>query len=250
MMTKSVDFPLISERLDFADGESEISKISLEQDASTNAVSISSVTVGNTLSSLASSWNISVSQLIAGTSINTSVMQGQMLDIPDRFDNSGSGSNETIRGDSTNNYIQGFGGYDYLLGGYGNDTLDGGADDDFLEGGAGTDVMTGGAGSDRFIFTEHDRLAPSAGYDRVNDFDHAAGEKLVFSQIDANTAASGNQAFRFIKDVGFSKTPGELRYYHAGGNTVVVADTNGDGASDFKVFLPGERTMYASDFIL
>jgi len=215
--------------------------------------SIYRVTVSSTLSSLATRWGTSVDQLVKASSIDTSIMDSRMLEIPGEQSSTfkGTDENETVTGNSLANYLQGFGGVDYLAGGGGADTLDGGAGDDFVEGGAGNDRLTGGSGSDRYVFTDADRLAPgSSGYDLITGFQGYLGEKIVLSGIDANTTISGNQTLNFIGTGAFSGKAGELRYYHSNDDTWVIADVNGDAQTDFRIRIEGIRTMYQDDFIL
>ena len=51
------------------------------------------------------------------------------------------------------------------------------------------------------------------------------GDHIDLSRIDADVYAAGNQAFTFIGTAAFSGTPGEVRYYQAGGNTYLQMRT-------------------------
>ncbi len=94
----------------------------------------------------------------------------------------GGGGDDVLYGDGVSAGIPdaiapGFGGDDLLRGGRGNDRLFGDfrqtvrtGGDDTLAGGGGDDVMTGGAGADLFVL--------SAGDDRIEDFDAAAGDRV------------------------------------------------------------------------
>ncbi|MXO61062.1 hypothetical protein GRI89_16080 [Altererythrobacter salegens] len=68
--------------------------------------------------------------------------------------------------------------------------------------------------------------------------------------IDADTGASGDQAFGFIGTAEFSGHAGELRYVHGGGTTFVEGDTNGDRLADFSIALTGLHTLVSGDFML
>ena len=60
----------------------------------------------------------------------------------------------------------------------------------------------------------------------------------------------GDQAFAWIGDAAFSGTAGELRFAFAGNTTTVTGDTDGDGAADFALWLTGQITLVAGDFVL
>jgi Ca2+-binding RTX toxin-like protein len=119
--------------------------------------------------------------------------------------------------------------------------------DDTLIGFLGADLLYGGEGSDRFIFNTLDLL------DRVMDFERGT-DKIDVSDLDANTAVTGNQAFTFIGDAAFSGAAGELRAYAGANNSYFIAgDINGDRAADIMVqvdiTLSGTQ-LTASDMLL
>lgn len=90
----------------------------------------------------------------------------------------GGGGNDTLVGAAGNDVLRGDDGNDVLYGQGGTDTLQGGAGADWLIGGAGADSLTGGAGADRFLFQ---RMTDRG--DRIADFDAAAGDRLVVTDI-------------------------------------------------------------------
>jgi serralysin len=240
----------------FFDPTIEDTAHTFDNDQLSSATSVTGVTVGDSLTSLASSSNITLSQLIAGTSINTTILntQGRLI-IESGFEGgyvSGTAGHDIIRAGSWDNHISGGSGTDEIFGSGGSDTINGGDGDDFIEGAWGNDVLTGGSGVDRFIFTVADRVTGTAGFDLITDFSRVVDEKLVFSAIDANTTQAGDQAFRFIGTAEFTGQPGELRYVQRTDTdrTVIVADVDGDRAIDYKVVLELARTMYLEDFIL
>ncbi len=47
-----------------------------------------------------------------------------------------------------------------------------------------------------------------------------------------------------------SRLPGEVRFVSSGSNTVVLADTDGDGSANMHIVLTGAITLQASDFVL
>ena len=139
---------------------------------------------------------------------------------------------------------------DMLRGNGGNDVLLGGGGDDQITGGADADRLTGGSGNDTFIYTSTgDSTVASGGRDFILDFLQGA-DKISLSQIDANTAASGNQALSFVGTNAFSNVAGELRQSASGANTLIEGDVNGDGAADFSILLKGTYSLGSGDFNL
>lgn len=160
-------------------------------------------------------------------------------------------------GNALANIVYSVGGADTLDGGDGDDELRsqagddavlGGDGDDLLVGGSGVDVLTGGAGADEFRFGGYESGTGTAA-DRIADF--ASGSDVIdLSQIDADFATSGNQAFTFIGSAAFSNVAGELRYAFDGVDTWLQGDTNGDGVADLEIVLSGAVTPLVSDFVL
>ncbi|MGH2340382.1 calcium-binding protein [Segnochrobactraceae bacterium EtOH-i3] len=138
-----------------------------------------------------------------------------------------------------------------LSGGAGSDSLSGGAGNDSLNGGSGADVLTGGTGADRFIYTAvSDSLVSTAGRDRITDFDRTAGDRIDLRSIDANSLASGDQAFQDAIVTSFTGVAGQLRFFTSGGSTVVQGDVNGDKVADFAIQFDGTRTFTGGEFLL
>lgn len=165
----------------------------------------------------------------------------------------------TIDGGAGNDFLRTSGGDDMLIGGLGNDrinagggrdTLNGGAGKDVLIGGGGQDVLTGGGGADRFVFDDGETGRGRNSADRITDFSHAKGDKIVLGGVDAIAGTPESDAFTFIGDSRFSGTAGELRFNVIGGNTFVAADTDGDRISDFVIQLDGVVDLTAADFKL
>lgn len=159
----------------------------------------------------------------------------------------GSNGANSLWGDAGVDLIRGFGGNDKLYGGTGNDKLYGDGGNDRLYGNAGRDFLQGGTGADTFYFSAvSDSRAGTSARDVIDDFYRSEDDLINLSGIDANTRASGNQAFSFIGSSSFSNTAGELRF--SGG--VLSGDVNGDRVADFQVAVSDVTRMYASDFIL
>jgi serralysin len=136
--------------------------------------------------------------------------------------------------------------------------MSGGGGNDTLTGGLGQDTMTGGAGRDRFDFNSVAEIGSGpGGRDIITDFVRGK-DKIDLSSIDANGAASGDTAFKFIAAEGsaFDRTQGVIawnfddRQGTANDFTVVQGDTNGDGVHDFEIQLTGLVHLTQGDFIL
>ncbi|MCZ8373930.1 MAG: cadherin domain-containing protein [Beijerinckiaceae bacterium] len=147
-----------------------------------------------------------------------------------------------------------------INGGGGNDTITGTADYDVIYGGTGNDRLSGYLGSDML---QGDTGADIFDYNSVSDSNATYGEDVILdflrgidkidvSTIDANSAVAGDQTFAFLGTGSFSGHAGELRYQNdlGDGYTHVYADIDGDQVIDFHVWLQGNHTLSASDFIL
>ncbi|WP_238366072.1 calcium-binding protein [Mesobacterium pallidum] len=152
---------------------------------------------------------------------------------------------DALYGGQGRDRLEGGKGYDMLSGGIGNDTLlgqlgqdtlYGGAGDDLLIGGAHDDVMTGGAGADTFRFLSLDEMQG----DRITDFETGV-DLLDVSAIDG---------LAFIGGAAFSGGAGELRAEVSGGQTLLLADLDGDGAADVQMALDGAPVLTADDFLV
>jgi len=116
---------------------------------------------------------------------------------------------------------------------------DGGANT--LWGSAGTDLLKGNGGADTFQFS-HLQNELGRGADRILDFSQAEGYQIQMMKLYAGD-------FYFIGDDPFSGEAGELRYEHAGTNTWVSADIDGDAQADFEILCVGVINFTANDFI-
>ncbi|MDA7424685.1 M10 family metallopeptidase C-terminal domain-containing protein [Thalassococcus lentus] len=160
---------------------------------------------------------------------------------------------DQLRGDAGDNIFRTGGVSDRLYGRAGDDMLFGEAGADAFYGGLGADIMTGGddAGRrDRYIyFNAAESGVGDGNRDVITDF--VAGEdRIELSRIDADITQGFKQGFEFIGDAAFTGTGGELRYEQAGGNTIVQADRDGDGAADFEIELTGTMDLTESDFLI
>ncbi|WP_411838265.1 M10 family metallopeptidase C-terminal domain-containing protein [Paracoccus sp. ME4] len=149
----------------------------------------------------------------------------------------GGPGNDVLDGGPGHDYLDGGTGNDRLLGGVGNDRLIGGAGRDTLAGGAGADLLTGGAGRDTFRFVS--RLdSTMAQADRITDF-RPGQDRLDLSAFDLN----------FIGEARFSGGR-SVRWDHAGQQTHVLIDLNGDSRADMLIRLDGRLSLDGDDFLL
>jgi Ca2+-binding RTX toxin-like protein len=163
----------------------------------------------------------------------------------------GGSGDDSLRGGTFAETFSGEDGIDSISAGGGNDILNGGLGADKLNGGLGADRLTGESGQDQFIYsTIADSTVATSGLDTILDFKRTDGDRINLSPIDANTALSGNQAFKLIGTDAFHKTAGELRYEIKGGDTFVYGDVNGDAKADFSINLDRALAMQAADFVL
>ena len=157
---------------------------------------------------------------------------------------------DLLYGDGSGNTLDGGNGNDRLYGRSGDDILEGGLGIDKLSGNTGSDTMTGGEGRDRFIyFREGDSRAGEATRDTITDFD-VTEDRIELSRIDADTTRGGNQAFEFQRFAAFTGEAGELRFSRVDGDTILMADTDGDRQADFEIVLTGAVNLQADDFLL
>lgn len=156
-----------------------------------------------------------------------------------------------INGSGGNDYLDGDEGNDVVVGGLGDDVLQGGLGDDLVIGGAGYDMMGGGPGADVFKFSSFES-GTGASADFISDFISGV-DKIDLTGVDAALLTPGDQAFSFIGTDDFSGAGAELRYYFDGSNTIIQADINADGVSDFELVLQGafgQVEPVVSDFML
>lgn len=208
----------------------------LDGGAGTDTASYASATAGVTAS-------------LANAAINTGDAKGDTYVSIEQL--TGSNYADKLYGNAGANLLSGGAGNDILDGGAGNDVLDGGAGNDVLYGGAGADDLTGGAGADTFTFKAlADTTVAVSGRDTIFDFSGTGGDRIDLSAIDANTAASGNQAFTYVGTAAFTGKAGELRYVKAASDTYVYGDVNGDGKADFAIHLDDAVSLAKGYFVL
>jgi Ca2+-binding RTX toxin-like protein len=159
----------------------------------------------------------------------------------------GSAGGDKFYGWDGNDALNGLNGNDLLNGGRGNDTLSGGNGNDTLVGGLGKDTLMSGTGNDIFDFN---LLADSGLTATTRDIiaGFARGfDKIDLSTLDANTQASGNNAFNKIIGASANFTAaGQLKL--SGG--ILYGNTDSDAAAEFSIQLNGITQLSLSDFIV
>lgn len=167
----------------------------------------------------------------------------------------GSGDDE-VSGGISDDLMVGGAGADFLFGDEGADLIRGGAGDDTLVGdyyGSQKDTLIGGTGNDTFMFSGPDDSTPPAfdlirgesgpgGAPAFEGAGVAGGDVIDMSQIDANPATGGRDAFVFG-----GHGLGQLWLTENGTRTVVLANTDGDGAAEFKLVI-ADGDVRASDY--
>jgi len=145
-------------------------------------------------------------------------------------------------------------GNDTLTGDSGSNTIFGNSGNDTITGGLGADFLSGGAGADTFVFTSVNDSPNGTGTQDIiinNDFTTGV-DKINLTEIDANTATGGNDAFTFV--IGDHTTPqaNSITWHYDSGtnNTIISGDVNGDTSADFLIVLSGNKFLTAADFLL
>lgn len=152
----------------------------------------------------------------------TNTLHTYTLQTNDAAGNIGSGSNALLLGTNTINTIIGSAGANLIIGG------------------GGADILTGGSGSNTFIYNSPND-APTNGNkvetitNWISGTDHidlSAFGPLSFGGQTTHTA------------------PNTVDWFNSGGNTYVVAETNGHGRPDLMIELIGVHQLASSDFLL
>jgi len=165
----------------------------------------------------------------------------------------GGGGANTLYGGTGADSLVGGSSTDQIYGGSGNDTIIANSDADVIVGGFGADMLTGGNGADTFRFlstldtgdTIFGFVSTLAGGGTINM------DKFDFSAIDA-IPGGGDNAFLWGGSVaGPTVVANSITWYTTGGNTIILADTDGNvGTAEFMVTLTGVTAISSLDFTL
>ena len=160
----------------------------------------------------------------------------------------GGDGNDRVFGGTNNDRLLGNNGDDHLDGDANRDVLLGGGGDDTVLGGGGFDILTGGQGGDIFVFAFAAEIGTTAGNrDIITDF-RVGVDVIDLTEIDANIALGGNQAFAFLGNAAFTNVAGQLRYSAVNG--LLQGDANGDGLADFALDLTSRPALTVFDILL
>ncbi|MCV3764350.1 hypothetical protein [Rhizobium sp. TRM95796] len=151
-----------------------------------------------------------------------------------------------LNGNAGDDVVNGAAGNDVLMGGAGLDKLFGGNGADTLIGGLGRDTLDGGAGRDTFLFSTIRDLNG----DTLDSFNRKQNDLIDLSDIDARVKSKANDAFTFIGDDAFGKHAGELRCVSSKDGYMVYGDIDGNGKSDFSLFVESTKQLQANSFDL
>jgi Ca2+-binding RTX toxin-like protein len=136
-----------------------------------------------------------------------------------------------------------------ITGGAFDDTLSGSAGNNIIIGGLGRDVIRGGGGVDTFLYrTTGESGIATTTRDFIRDW--ITGDKFDLSLLDASTLLAGDQAFTWIGTAAFSNVAGQLHQIARTDQTIIEADIDGNGTSDFSIAVKGTITFVATDFVL
>ena len=176
----------------------------------------------------------------------------------------GGRGNDFVEGGTDDDTLAGDRGSDVLEGGTGNDllfasgrcglgessrshdVLNGGVGDDTLVAGRGFDEMSGGQGADTFRFRA---VADASGSDRITDF-RQGQDRIDLSQIDANGATPGDDAFVFRAAGSPFTHPGEVSYAIRGEMTYVMLNTDFDARAEGVIAFESHIDFTGGDFLL
>ncbi len=173
--------------------------------------------------------------------VTTGQATGYGTDVVSNFENvTGGNGADSLSGNAVANV---------LIGNGGADTLRGGSGADILTGGAGRDLLYGGGGADRDVFVfsaTTETAAGTATRDLVYNF-VSGQDDLDLRGIDANSAASGDQAFTFNGKIAKANA---IWFVVSGTDVIVRGDVNGNTTADFEIQLSGVSALAAADFLL
>lgn len=124
----------------------------------------------------------------------------------------------------------------------------GDAKNNYIQGLSGVDELTGGAGKDAFVFSKVAHIGNTmATHDVITDFE-VGTDKLILTEIDANSSRLGNQKFTFVDT--FTNKAGQLMVTETATASFVLGDVNGDAVADFMIELTGVNNLQVQDICL
>ena len=130
---------------------------------------------------------------------------------------------------------------DVIIGNLLENTIRGRKGNDRIYGEASIDVLIGNAGKDKYFYAS---ATESEAFER-DSVKFRSGDKFVFRGFDADLTQDGIQKPVFIGKRSFTGSAGEFRATRS----VLEADLNGDGLSDFAINLTGKTPLTAGSFV-
>ncbi|MGH6859798.1 MAG: hypothetical protein ACRECY_06045, partial [Phyllobacterium sp.] len=126
------------------------------------------------------------------------------------------------------------------------DRLSGLAGDDILEDPDGGDELYGGEGADSFVFAYSWKNVST-----IRDFDSVAGDKIDLSGFYGDYANDEPLDLTFVGYNNLTGKAGEVGLVAEKSMTRVIIDENGDGSSDFDLWVDNfiTPTLDEGDFI-
>jgi Ca2+-binding RTX toxin-like protein len=146
--------------------------------------------------------------------------------------------------------VTGSAGADAISGSAGANLISGAAGEDFLRGRGGKDQLIGGEDGDYFAFGSTSDSGVGAGKrDVIKDYNHAQGDGLDISAIDADVGQGGKQEFTFVGSKAFTAA-GQVRSFFEGDHTIVEVSNDGDNAAEMQIELSGRINLTSADFVM
>jgi Ca2+-binding RTX toxin-like protein len=154
---------------------------------------------------------------------------------------------DSLNGTAGSDFIHGNSGSDRIDGGAGSDEIRGGSGNDVLTGGLGADLLHGGDGRDTFVFRAPGESRVGADQRDVVQWFQQGKDTIDLGLIDANTAVSGDQVFKFVGEAQ-SVEANSVSFFRSGNSTILQGDTNGDSTADFQIEFNSKLILNRSDF--
>jgi Ca2+-binding RTX toxin-like protein len=163
---------------------------------------------------------------------------------------SGNDFGQFIMGTDGGNVLRGFGGADTLDARGGFDQLFGGDGADILTGGGGPDDLIGGLGADMFVYFDMSDTGTVPGtFDVIHDFNKAEGDVINVSPMDSNPLIDGVQHWTFVGGAPLT-APGQISVANDGVDTLLLFNTDTDGAAEAVIKVGGLQPVDAGWFLL
>ena len=163
----------------------------------------------------------------------------------------GAGGNDLVDGRDGNDRLEGGPGNDVLFGGGGNDELFGQSGNDVLEGGRGVDTFNGGTHSDKFVWSSTSETGlTTATADRISGLQLCCRRSDRLECHRRRCLRRRQPSLHLRRHGSFLGRPGEIRFYHSGGNTYIEMQIGTSVDIEGVIRLDGVHTPQADWFLL